>query len=315
MTTHKRAAIDLGTNTCLLLIADVQESLVAHTVEDHSQVVRLGEGVDKNRVLKPEAMERTFKTLSFYHERVVAAGIKPSDVVAVATSQARDAHNARVFFDRCEKELGFKFKVLSGEEEAKVTFTGALLPGMNPDSTGVIDLGGGSTEFTSQTFNHSIDMGSVRFTERYFGESNTGGKSTLAVTDEQFWACRAAIDLQLRDFLKNGNPFLNVKEWVGVAGTATTLAAWYLDLPGFDAEKLNSVEFTPGDLHRMVEDLKWRNPAERAEIPSINATRADVILAGALILWRSMEALKIDKLRVSTRGLRYGLFSSAITDR
>lgn len=297
-----RASIDLGTNTCLLLVAkcDPKTSRVTEVVSDHSTVVRLGQGVDRSRMLQSEAIARTLECLKRYSGIVEEAGIKPSDVIAVATSQARDASNGAEFFARVERETGFQFRVLSGDEEASASFQGGLLPGMEPSRSALIDIGGGSTEIISTSGGQSVDMGSVRFTERFLKHD--------PVTDEEFWACEAAIDVELEKFSAWRSRLPEGMNWVAVAGTATTLGAWQLGLTSFDAARLDGLVLTRGDLHRMVEELKWRNAAERRALPGVEPMRADVLLAGAMILWRITEVLGIQKITISTRGLRFGAF-------
>lgn len=297
-----RASIDLGTNTCLLLIAEVDsEGRVTRTVEDHARVVRLGQGVDREKKLAPEAVARALACLKDYSARVRAQGLDPAQTVAVATSQARDARNGAEFFAQVEKETGFKFRILSGDEEARGTFEGALLPGMDPARVAVIDIGGGSTELMARVGGQSLDLGSVRFTERYLKSD--------PVTDDEFWACEAEIDRML-EAMKPWRAGLPAgTELVAVAGTATTLAAWFLELPEFTAAKIDGTWLARGDLHRMVEELKWRTVTERRELAGIEAGRADVLLAGALILWRTHEILGFSGCWISTRGLRYGVLS------
>jgi exopolyphosphatase / guanosine-5'-triphosphate,3'-diphosphate pyrophosphatase len=300
--THLRSAIDLGTNTCLLLIGEVSpaHSEVSKVIEDHSNIVRLGEGVDRHRELQPQAMERTMARLLEYASRVRAHGLEPRDTRAVATSQARDARNGAEFFARVERETGFCFRVISGDEEARLTFQGALLPGMKAEETAVIDIGGGSTELIATGGGQSVDVGSVRFTERFLKND--------PVTDEEFWACQDAIDAALEPLLqwRKGLPLST--RLLAVAGTATSLAAWYLGLVhgNFDHAQINELIVTRGDVHRLVEELKWRTVAERMSLPGMEPKRADVLLAGALTLWRAMELLDFPACRVSTRGLRYG---------
>jgi exopolyphosphatase/guanosine-5'-triphosphate,3'-diphosphate pyrophosphatase len=293
-----RASIDLGTNTCLLLIADCENGAVQSVVGDYSTIVRLGKGVDQSRMLNPEAMKRTLDCLRDYAAKAKAAGVDPSTAVCVATSQARDARNGAEFFAEVEKETGFRFRVISGQDEARLTFLGGLLPGMNPENTAVIDIGGGSTELIAIRGGFSVDVGSVRFTERYLKSD--------PVSDEEFWACQKAIDEALTLRMSQ----VSAKELVAVAGTATTLASWFLELPAFDAAKIDQVVLTRGDVHRMVEELKWRTVQERLALPGVDAGRADVLLAGALILWRAMELFSFQKCRVSTRGLRFGALTS-----
>ena len=294
----RKASIDLGTNTCLLLIAECAGGEVRGVTGDYSTVVRLGKGVDQSKMLAPEAMERTLSCLKGYAEKVKAAGIEPAAVACVATSQARDARNGGEFFSRVEKETGFRFQVISGDEEARLTFLGGLLPGMDARQSAVIDIGGGSTEIISSHGGQSVDVGSVRFTERFLRSD--------PVTDEEFWACQKAIDDAWAPLVEWREKTPQVTEWVAVAGTATTLAAWFLGLASFDPLKINELELSRGDVHRMVEELKWRTIQERMTLPGMEAGRADVLLAGTLILWRAMELLRIQRTRISTRGLRYG---------
>lgn len=300
-----RAAVDLGTNTCLLLIAELDERHMGaeriHPVSDHSTIVRLGQGVDQDRKLRPEAMDRALQCLKEYAQKVRKQGIDPREAVCVATSQARDAANGAEFFAKVESETGFRFRVISGEEEARLTFLGALLPGMRPEASAVIDIGGGSTELISASGGKSLDIGSVRFTERFLKSD--------PVIDEEFWACQDAIDSALNSLQQWRSGLSEETELVAVAGTATTLAAYFLGLKQFNAAEIDGVELTRGDIHRMVEELKWRTVRERSALSGIDPGRADVILAGALILWRAMELLNFRSCRVSTRGLRFGVIS------
>jgi exopolyphosphatase/guanosine-5'-triphosphate,3'-diphosphate pyrophosphatase len=300
-----RSSIDLGTNTCLLLIADWDSSRgqVTRVEGDWSTIVRLGQGVDQNRTIAPEAAERTLSCLRDYAEHVRKAGLDPRETVAVATSQARDSRNGPEFFATVEKEKGFRFRTISGDEEARLTFRGGLLPGMDPARSAVIDIGGGSTEYMAAVGGQSLDIGSVRFTERFLKSD--------PVTDAEFWAAQDAIDSELAKLVKWRKSLPGGTELVAVAGTATTLAAWQIGLEKFDAAKLDQVTLTRGDIHRMVEELKWRTVEERRRLTGIEAGRADVLLAGALILWRSAEVLSFPGVRVSTRGLRYGVLSLA----
>lgn len=301
-----RASIDLGTNTALLLIVEWEQGKKASPASirkvlwDEATVVRLGEGVDKTRELQKEPMKRTLACLLKYSQKVSELGLSPSQVICVATSQARDAKNSTEFFSKVEQTTGFQFKVLSGDDEARCTFEGALLPGQDPHKTSVIDIGGGSTEIISGGKGQSLNLGSVRFTERFLKSD--------PVTDEEFWQCQEVIDQALLELKQSGS--FGGSELVGVAGTVTTLAAWHLGLEKFDREKVDSRVLTRGDIHRLVEELKWRTLKERRALPGMEPLRADVLLAGALILWRTLEILGYSEVVVSTRGLRYGVLYS-----
>ena len=294
-----KASIDLGTNTCLLLIAEVESRCVNKVLGDYARIIRLGEGVDKTRYLQPEAIERTLKCLDEYRKIVSTAGILPGDVICVATSQARDAENGSEFFAMVEADLGFVFRVVSGKDEARLSFKGSLLPNMEASNHAVVDIGGGSTEFVTVNGGLSIDLGSVRFTERYLRSD--------PITDEEFSICLKEIDNKLEELVDWRSATPSDMQMLAVAGTATTLASWYLRLREFDAAKVEKVQLTSVDLHRMVEELKRMTVGERRDQVGIEPKRADVLLAGAMIMWRIMEKLKFQNCNISSRGLRYGV--------
>lgn len=291
----KEASIDLGTNTCLLLVKDGD-----HVLHDESTVVRLGQAVDKSGELHPDAMKRAEDCLVRYAQIATKLGVPAREIFAVGTAQARDARNAREFFDRIENKTGIRFTILSGDQEAQATFIGAALPGMNPDKMVVMDIGGGSTEIVGAQGGTSLNIGAVRMTERFFKND--------PVTDEEFWKCEAAIDEQLKTLLP-WREKLSVAEptFVTVAGTAVTLAMVQESLADYDRAKLDGLTITRGDAHRLVEELKWRTVKEREAMVGMEPKRADVILAGAMIYWRAMEVLDFPKAVISTRGLRYGV--------
>ncbi len=294
-----RASIDLGTNTCLMLLAEVASGQIKKVLGDYARIIRLGEGVDKTRSLQPKAIERTLTCLAEYKEIISETGILPSDVVCVATSQARDASNGEAFFDKVEEECGFRFSVLSGKDEARLSFMGSLLPGMDPSNHAVVDVGGGSTEFVTAKEDRSVDLGSVRFTERYLKSD--------PVIDKEFHNCLDKIDNKLGELMSWRSSIPVDMQMLAVAGTATTLASWHLSLKEFDARRVEEVQLTKEDLHRMVEDLKSMTVVERREQVGIESKRADVLLAGAMIMWRTMEKLRFPNCSVSSRGLRYGV--------
>ncbi len=307
----KNASIDLGTNTCLLLLKEGsgKDEKVLH---DESNVVRLGQGVDQTGVLNEEAMKRAKECLRNYVATAAKFGVSPNEILAVGTAQARDAKNAKGFFDSIENELGIRFRVLSGDEEAKATFLGAKLPGVSSDSMVVMDIGGGSTELVSMPkaespiFGESLNIGAVRMTERFLKSD--------PVTDEEFWKCEEAINQELSK-MKSWRLELTQKMrsdpvLVAVAGTAVTLGMLQEALPQFERSKIDGLKMTRGDAHRLVEELKWRNVRERELMIGMEKKRADVILAGALIFWRVMEELNFSEAIISTRGLRYGVFEA-----
>lgn len=294
-----KASIDLGTNTCLMLLAEIESGEIKKVLGDYARIIRLGEGVDQSRSLQPKAIERTLTCLAEYREIISEAGILPGEVVCVATSQARDASNGKAFFDKVEEECSFRFSVLSGKDEARLSFMGSLLPGMDASHYAVVDVGGGSAEFVTAQEDRSVDLGSVRFTERYLKSD--------PVTDDEYMICLDKIDNKLETLKGWRNSIPADMQMLAVAGTATTLASWHLRLKEFDAKMVEEVQLTKEDLHRMVEDLKSMTIAERREQVGIEPKRADVLLAGAMIMWRTMGKLRFPNCSVSARGLRYGV--------
>ncbi len=300
-----RASIDLGTNTCLLLIQAREGAGGWKTVFDRSTMVRLGQKVDQTGELQLEACERTLACLRTYRDELAKYGIPTDQVIAIGTATARDAKNGSTFFAQVESELGFRFRTLTGQEEAHASFLGGLLPGFAPESTIVFDIGGGSTEFQDHQGGVSLQMGSVRFTERYLKQ--------IPVSDDDFWKCRDSVGEMLAAQKKPGGffsqPERQSKKLIGVAGTVVALASLHLRLEKFDAAAIDGTVLTRGDLHVLVEGLKWRNREERLAMVGMEKGREDVLLAGALITWRVLEEFGYPELTVSTRGLRYGVFS------
>jgi exopolyphosphatase/guanosine-5'-triphosphate,3'-diphosphate pyrophosphatase len=308
----KRASIDLGTNTCLLLVKE--DSLSGERVfHDESQVVRLGEGVSKTGLLNSEAMKRARDCLANYVRVAGNLGVSASEILAVGTAQARDAKNAKDFFNELESSLGLRFRILSGDEEAKATFLGARLPGIASQEMVVMDIGGGSTELVAMPdpskpiSGESIGIGAVKITEKFLYSN--------PVTDIEFWSAEESINQSLGK-LKSWSQGLESKmgtppRFVAVAGTAVTLAMLQKGMTEFDASQIDGTVLSRGDVHRLVEELKWRSVLERKQMPGMEAKRADVILAGALIFWRVMEELGFPEVTISTRGLRYGVLDSS----
>ncbi len=299
-----RASIDLGSNTCLLLVQE-QQSGSWVTLHDESRIVRLGEGLALTGQLSEAAIKRAKAALSDYVQIVKKFKLNPDQVVAVATAQARQSKNAEAFFNQIQNEMGFCFRTLSGEEEAFATYQGAIsgLASSGSSSIMVMDIGGGSTELVFQGQGVSFDLGAVRITDLFL-RSNP-------VTDAEFWSAKEYID----EMITRGMPETLIKvaqhsslQFVAVAGTAVTLAMLQLGSDQYQVSEIEQAVLTQGDLHRFVEELKFRTIEERQAMAGMEAKRAEVMLGGALIFWRVMNALKINEARVSTRGLRYGVF-------
>jgi len=293
------AAYDCGTNTIKLLVADLDPG-TGEEVEllRDLRMVRLGQDVDATGRLADAAMERVFAAIEDWKPQVDAYDVQAMRFCA--TSAARDAANADVFIKGVIDRIGVPPEVLSGDEEARLSFLGATrtLP-EHPDPTLVLDIGGGSTEFVINGRHHSLDIGSVRLTERFL-VSDPPRVSELE-------SAAAFIDREL-DSLTTFGVFPDLaRTCVGVAGTVTTLAAMALDLPEYDRKAIHHSRIQRDDIREMMLRLVGMTVAERKTLPFLHPGRADVIGAGALILDRIMLRLDVDSVLVSEHDILDGI--------
>lgn len=298
---ERTACIDVGTNTALLLVADLDPGTGRILPVEHLQtIVRLGQGVDRRRLIHPEAIERLVSSMLAYRERCEALGVQR--VVAAGTSALRDAANRREVIAEVERRAGIRLRCISGGEEAALTFFGAVA-GIEevPAPFTVIDIGGGSTEIimgskSSVEHSVSIDIGSVRLTERFI--------PSLPPSEAAFEEARQEVNRQLTENLA---PFFASRSMVfGVAGTLTTIAQVAMGETAFVAEKVQGYRLTYDDVHRMLEGFRTMGLAEIVAL-GIPEGRADVILMGTLILHQFMRLLGVGSITVSIQGLRFGL--------
>ncbi|MEV8505299.1 Ppx/GppA phosphatase family protein [Actinoplanes sp. NPDC051475] len=275
------AAIDCGTNSVRLLIADVAGGSLTE-VARRMEIVRLGEGVDSTGRLNPEAIERTRKALVGYAAEIAELGV--SRVRMCATSASRDASNAEDFRGMVRSVLGVDPEVITGDQEARLSFAGAL-HGLNAEPPYlVLDIGGGSTEFVVG-FERvdaavSVDIGCVRMTERHLH----GDPPTPAEVAAAERAITKVVDNALRKVSGHGAMTL-----VGLAGSVTTVAALALRLPEYDAARIHHARIPYDDVAKVTTDLLGSTVADRLDLPVMHPGRADVIGAGALILRVIME--------------------------
>jgi exopolyphosphatase/guanosine-5'-triphosphate,3'-diphosphate pyrophosphatase len=294
-----RAGIDIGTNTILLLVAEVEGDSV-RPVEDHVTVVRLGQGVDKNHAFHPEAIERARSCFARYSE--ILKKYPGIDVRALATSGSRDARNAPEFFASVKKDFGIPVRVISGEEEAGLSFRGALSGLKNdPAAIAVLDIGGGSSEIVGLEgkglFRFSFDMGCVRLSERFLKHDPALGSEI----QELVAFVKPELEKQKSILGK-----LQGKSLIGVAGTATYLASASLGLNSFEPEKVDGHKVSAAEVDRLVQSFAPLTAEERLGVGGMDKGRADVILAGALILREILRATGLGEFTASVRGLRYG---------
>jgi exopolyphosphatase / guanosine-5'-triphosphate,3'-diphosphate pyrophosphatase len=288
------AAIDVGTNSVLLLVAERDANGRWQPVLERAEITRLGKGVDQSKRLAPESIETTVKVLEQYAAEAKAHGAKR--IVTSATSAARDASNGREFLDAAKTRAGLDIEIIAGEEEARLSYASAHADFGGKSPLVVLDIGGGSTEFIygsaggDVTFRHSFDVGSVRMTERFKGDATQ-------------------IRQHLRDtFAALPKPPAGAK-LVGVAGTVTTVLSVSRAIEPYDASKVHGATMTKAEVHAIGEKLRSLDLEARKKLPGLQPKRADVIPAGATILEESMNAVGAVELIVSDRGLRWGLLA------
>jgi exopolyphosphatase/guanosine-5'-triphosphate,3'-diphosphate pyrophosphatase len=297
------ATIDIGTNTVLLLVAERGQDGVLRAVEERATITRLGEGVDRTKHLSPGAIERTRACLEEYAAVVRAAGAEK--VAVVGTSAMRDAGGGAEVRADVLAVLGVEALVVSGEEEARLTFRGALsgLPVDVQGEVAVLDIGGGSTEVVIGrpgqppviAFAESFDVGSVRLTERHITHDPPTPAECATVT-------RAA-----RDAFAGVPGLQGVPVPVGIAGTVTTLAAVSLGLVPYDGARIHGHVLPRGRIEATVARLAALPLDARRVVPGMEPKRADVIVAGGLIALALLEHWGANDVRVSDRGVRWGL--------
>ena len=296
------AGVDIGTLTCRLLIARVSEAGRLTELRSDRRIVRLGEGVDHNRRLRPDAMDRVISTLVDW--RKVIETYQVDGQIAVATSAVRDAKNRDEFLGRVKREAGFEVELISGEEEARRTMLG-IRSGLPESVSNILglDIGGGSTEFIldrpgSASIVRSIDIGVVRLTERMLSHDPP--------TEQELQAAREAIKKeteQLRGLLGD----LSGATFVGTAGTITTLAAMAQRLRTYLPARIHNYRLSLDTIKEIECDLVSRSKEQRKGMPGLEPGREDVIVAGALILRTVMETLGYRDCLVSDLGLREGV--------
>jgi exopolyphosphatase/guanosine-5'-triphosphate,3'-diphosphate pyrophosphatase len=338
VTVKRVAAIDCGTNSIRLLIADLNStaddiertlgspgpsastSAPLTDIAREMRIVRLGEGVDRTGRLSEAALDRTMTALSEYAGLIAEA--KPEAVRMVATSATRDAANSQEFTDRVVAVLGVAPEVISGDAEARLSFTGATrelagtalaAEGSCPPPYLVTDIGGGSTEFVlggpeaaragGQVSGRSVNIGCVRLTERHL-HTDPPRPGEIADTTEDI---DAALDQAAASV-----PVGQAVTLVGLAGSVTTVAAIALGLDHYDSDRIHHSRVSAARVHEIATELLAMTRAERAAIPAMHPGRVDVIGAGALILDRIMTRFGFDEVLVSEHDILDGIAWSLV---
>ncbi|MBE0645230.1 MAG: hypothetical protein IH600_14195 [Bacteroidetes bacterium] len=296
----KIASIDIGTNTILMLIAEVAEDGGLHVISDEQVVARVGRGVDRTGTIEWDAFTRSERFLAAYLEKAGRHGV---DLIrCTGTSALRDARNGDDYLDYMYQKLNLEIEILSGAEEALWTYGGAISGFAERDSAyAVLDIGGGSTELTVGKGFHiadrlSQDIGCVRLTEKLLHHTPP--------TDAEIASLFATIDTAIQ-----GYPVFDAAAttFVGVAGTVTTLAAVEQGLAEYNREKVAGFVLTKEMICRRFDEFRYMSKDELQNLMRIDPGRADIILVGVAILKRLMELRPIPSIVVSERGLRYGI--------
>jgi exopolyphosphatase / guanosine-5'-triphosphate,3'-diphosphate pyrophosphatase len=322
--TRRVAAVDCGTNSLRLLVADVDPGRAQLTdVARRMEIVRLGQGVDRTGRLAPEALARTTGVLRDYAAVIAASGVHA--IRMVATSATRDAANAAEFAQGVTEVLDVVPEVLTGPEEALLSFTGATaeLAGAHDGSPFLVaDIGGGSTEFVlgraatvggdqaagsaaSAPHAISVNIGCVRMTERHLhGDPPTRAEVAAATAD---------IDAAL-DTVSAAVPVRRARTLVGLAGSVTTVAAIAMGLPAYDASLIHHARVSAADVHDVTRSLLAQTRAARAAIGVMHPGRVDVIGGGALVLDRIMERFGFSEVLTSEHDILDGIAWSLASD-
>jgi exopolyphosphatase / guanosine-5'-triphosphate,3'-diphosphate pyrophosphatase len=317
------AAVDCGTNSVRLLIADVVPDGTAGSadggtltdVERRMEIVRLGEGVDRTGRLAPQALERTFAAMRGYAELIERHGAEtgrgPMKIRVVATSATRDAANRHDFEAGVVDIFGVVPEIVTGDEEAELSFVGATreLAALRPARPYlVVDIGGGSTEFVLGTDTvqaaRSVDIGCVRMTERHLKDGDPP-------SPEQITAAAADIDAALAA-VRETVPVDEARTLVGLAGSVTTVAGIALGLLEYDPARIHHARITATQVHTVTRDLLHATRAERAAIGVMHPGRVDVIGAGSLILDRVIRDYGFGAVVVSEHDILDGIAWSLV---
>ena len=300
------AAIDCGTNSIRLLIADISNGNF-HEVLRTMEIVRLGQGVDQNKAFHPDAIARTLTAVTLFQDQIANKGVEK--IRFCATSATRDATNRNLFIDGVRDILGVEVEVIPGEEEAALSFIGATKE--LDQSEGpflVVDIGGGSTEFVygdkKVISAKSVNIGCVRMSERHL---NTQPPSTAQIS-------QAIVDIDIAiTQAASVVPITTAKTLVAVAGTATTVAAAALNLPEYDRHVIHLSKISAPAVHKVAGSFQAMSKDEISSLGYMHPGRVDVITAGALVLSRIMAATGASEFVASESDILDGMAWSLIS--
>lgn len=293
-------SIDIGTNTVLLLVADIDAKGTISPLAYKQRIPRLGRDVDAQKLIRKPAFERIADILREYTR--ISKQLNSEHLIACATSAVRDATNREGFLAYIKAETGIEVELLTGEEEALCAYRGAISSLLNLKRTiAVIDIGGGSTEITLGTRDEiqksvSLDIGSVRITERYFRHDPP--------LDSELESATELVQTAMYELEGENFAYATI---VGVAGTATTLASLDQRLVDFDRTKISGYKLSKKAIDSLYRRLRTMNVDEILSLSNVTKGRADILTAGTLILREFMKKARAESIIVSEGGVRYGL--------
>ena len=299
-----KASIDIGTNSVLLLVANIRDGGI-EVLEEKQAVPRLGKGVDADKNLHPDSCDRVVEVLKKYKAHLEENYPQAAnDVVVTATSAVRDSSNREEFLNQIYQETGWNVQLLTGVEEAQTTYTGAIsVLKDQSENFVVLDIGGGSTEIAlgkqlQLSSGISVDMGSVRFSERYL-KSDPPKKEELET-----------LRTEVNSLLKTKSFNLKKYRLVGVAGTVTSIAAIELGLDEYNASRINGYLLKKKSVEEFIDEFSkiTSDEIEQKYSPFLTG-RGDVITGGLIILHEFMNHFNFDELIVSTGGIRHGILT------
>ncbi len=313
------ATIDIGSNTILLLIAqfDAQGKIIP--LVEKAEITRLGQGLSETGILNEEAMERTLFALRQFtdlcHRNQVSA------IACIGTEALRLAHNSKEFVDRVKKQCGFVLEIIPGKKEAELAYLSAILDFEDHYSNLVVlDIGAGSTEIiwplendgsTAKLQAISMRMGSVRFTEEFIHSDPISDLDFKTLSEKIEEKLTKDLDPLPKPWIQSQAPLT----LIGLAGTLTTLSAIDQALPVYEHERIQGAKLSFTRLEQLIQNLRSKPLAERKQMPGMEPKRADVLLAGAVILEKVMQKLGVKEVVVSDHGIRYGLFHQKFSDK
>jgi exopolyphosphatase/guanosine-5'-triphosphate,3'-diphosphate pyrophosphatase len=299
------AAVDCGTNSIRLLIADITGDNFKEVLRT-MEIVRLGQGVDQNKAFNPDAIDRTLNAVRLFKDQIASKGVEK--IRFCATSATRDATNRNLFIDGVRDILGIEVEVIPGEEEAELSFIGATKELRQSDSPFlVVDIGGGSTEFVFGSekvdFAKSVNIGCVRMSERHLNtQPPSMAQIAQAIVDIDIAIAQAAAVV----------PITTAKTLVAVAGTATTVAAAALELNDYDRHMIHLSRISASNVHKVAASFQSMNKDQIASLGFMHPGRVDVITAGSLVLSRIMAATGASEFVASESDILDGMAWSLI---